>query len=363
MSKQASKKAIGAFVIAGLALAVAAVIVFGSGKFFEKQDYFVAYFQGSVKGLKVGAPVVFRGVTIGQVTKIVIFADTRDMTYQIPVVMQVDRDAFHAIGPDIKDRKKYTQELIKRGLRAQLQLQSLVTGQLLVNVDFFPNTPIELVGAKVGSIPADIPEIPTIQTPLQKIQQTLDDLPISDIAKSMEKSLKGIENLVTSEKLTRSIDYLEQTLQNVSHIAQQADQKFGPLSEDAGQTLKAAQTLIRRIEKQVDPLAASFKQTSDTAGAAFDDARKLLSNVDRQVKPLAGDLDRTLTQAYGTLKKAEQALETVNGAISEGSPLRFQVETTFGELAQAARSIRVLTEYLERNPDALLRGKSGTGAY
>jgi len=363
MSKQASKKAIGAFVIAGVGLAVAAVVVFGSGKFFETQDYYVAYFQGSVKGLMIGAPVVFRGVTIGQVTKITIFSDSRNLTYQIPVVMKVDRDAFHAIGPDIKDRKKYTQELIKRGLRAQLQLQSLVTGQLLVNVDFFPNTPVELVAAKVAAIPADTAEIPTIQTSLQKIQQTLDDLPISDIAKSMEKSLRGIENLVTSKKLTQSIDYLEQALKNISHLAEKADQKISPLSEDAGQTLKDAQTLIRSIEKQVDPLAASIKQTSDTAGAALNDARKLLNDVDRQVEPLAGGLEKTLKQAYSTLKKAEQTLETVNGAVSEGSPLRFQLETTFSELAQAARSIRVLADYLERNPDALLRGKSAAGAY
>lgn len=363
MSKPANRKVIGAFVMAALALAVAAIIVFGSGKFFETQDYYVAYFQGSVKGLSIGARVVFRGVTIGQVSKIMIFADNRNLTYQIPVVLQIDRDSFHAIGPDIKDRKQYIQELINRGLRAQLQLQSLVTGQLLVNIDFFPNTPIRLVGNKVVAIPEDMAEIPTIQTPLQKIQQTLADLPIGDIAKSMEKSLGAIENLVASKKLTKSLDYLEQALKDISALAQKANQKIGPLSEDAGQTLQAAQMLMRRIDKQVDPLADSIKQTSDTAGEAFDDARKLLNNVDRQVQPLAGNLSRTLKQAYGALKKAEETLQTVNGAISEGSPLRFQLDTTFSELAQAARSIHVLAEYLERNPDALLRGKSATGAY
>jgi paraquat-inducible protein B len=363
MSKQANKKAIGAFVVVALALAVAAIVVFGSGKFFEKRDYYVAYFQGSVKGLKIGAPVVFRGVAIGQVTKMAIYADRKNLSYQIPVVLQVDRDSFRSIGPDIKDRKKYFQDLIKSGLRAQLQLQSLVTGQLMVNIDFFPNTPIRLIGGKVGSIPEDMVEIPTIQTPLQKIQKTIEDLPIGDIAQSVEKSLRGIENLVASKNLSKSLDYFEQALIDISRLAQHVDAKIDPLSENVDQTLKDAQMLIGSIEKQVAPLATSVRQTSDTAGAAFKDARKLLNNVDRQVQPLAANFNRTLKQAYGALKKAEETLGTVNGAISEGAPLRYQVETTVGELSQAARSIRVLAEYLERNPDALLRGKSPTGAY
>jgi paraquat-inducible protein B len=363
MSKQANRKAIGAFVVVALALAVAAIFVFGSGKFFEKRDYVVAYFQGSVKGLKVGAPVVFRGVTIGQVIKMAIYADRRDLSYQIPVVLQIDRDSFRAIGPDIKDRKQYFQDLIKKGLRAQLQLQSIVTGQLMVNIDFFPNTEVKLVGGKMVAIPKDMVEIPTIQTPLQKIQQTLEDLPIGDLAKSMEKSLRGIENLVTSEELKKSLVYFKQTTKDIRDLVRHVDAKIDPLSADVGQTLKDVQNLIRSINSQVDPLAASVKQTSDTAGAALKDARKLLNNVDKQVQPLGGDLDRTLKAANGALKKAEETLANVNGVIGEGSPLRFQLETTFNELAQAARSIRVLAEYLQRNPDALLRGKSGTGAY
>jgi paraquat-inducible protein B len=285
------------------------------------------------------------------------------MTYQIPVVLQIDSNSFRSIGPDIKDRKRYFQELIKKGLRAQLQLQSLVTGQLMVNIDFFPNTPAKPVGGKVVPIPADMMEIPTIQTPLQKIQKTLEDLPIGDLAQSITKSLQAIENLVTSKKLVNSLDHLEQALNDISHLSQKINAKIDPLSEDFGQTLKDAQTLFRSVEKQVDPLAASVKQTSDSAEAAFKDASKLLNNVDRQVQPLAGSLDRTLKEAYGALKKAEETLGTVNSTITEGSPLRFQLDTTFNELAQAARSIRVLAEYLERNPDALLRGKPSTGAY
>jgi len=363
MSKQANKKAIGAFVVTAVLLAVAAIIIFGSGKFLVKRDRYVAHFQGSVKGLSVGAPVVFRGVKIGEVTRMMILTDNRNRSFEIPVILEIERDSFKSIGPDIDDRKQYLQELIQGGLRAQLQMQSLVTGQLMVNIDFFPNTPVRLVGGKLVVIPENMMEIPTIQTPLQKIEQTLEDLPIGEIANSIQQSLRGIEKLVTSKELTKSIEHFNQTAKDIRDLVRRIDEKIDPLAADIGQTLKDAQMLIRNANSQVDPLATSFKQTSDSADAALKDARKLMNDVGRQVQPLAGTMDKTLKAAYAALKKAEETLGAVNGAVAESSPLRFQLETTFSELAQAARSIRVLAEYLERNPDALLRGKSATGAY
>ena len=356
MSKQANKKAIGAFVVAALALAVAAIVIFGSGKFFVKRNYFVACFQGSVKGLRVGAPVVFRGVEIGQVTKIELYADRQTKTVEIPVFMEVTPSKFQSIGPQAKNQKQYTQELIKNGLRAQLQLQSLVTGQLMVNVDFFPGTPVTLIGGKKLDIPKDVTEIPTIQTSMQKMEKSLEDVPISEIASSINKSLQGIESIVTSENLTQSLVYFKQTMKEIRDLARQAGDKAGPLSADFSKTLQDMQKLIANVDKQVQPLADSFKSTSDAAGAAMKDVRNLTKNVNGQVKVIAGDL-------ANTLQKASETLSPVRGMLEEGSPLRYQVETTFSELARAARSIRSLADYLERNPDALLRGKSATGGY
>ena len=164
MSKQANKKAIGAFVLVALALAVAAIVVFGSGKFFVKRYQFVAFFQGSVKGLRVGAPVVFRGVKIGEVTKMMIYADRAKGTFEIPVILEIEEDNVRSIGPEVKDQKQYTQALIKSGIRAQLQMQSLVTGQLMINLDFYPDTPVRLVGTQKIDIARGVTEIPTIQT-------------------------------------------------------------------------------------------------------------------------------------------------------------------------------------------------------
>jgi phospholipid/cholesterol/gamma-HCH transport system substrate-binding protein len=356
MSKQANKKAIGAFVLAALALGVAAIVIFGGGKFFVKTSEYVAYFEGSVKGLNVGAPVVFRGVKIGQVTKIMIYADQRTHTFEIPVFMEIDPENFQALGPVVENRKQYIQDLIQKGLKAQLQTQSMVTGQLMINIDFYPETPVRLIGGQNIKLPEGVIEIPTIQTPLQKIEKTLEEIPIGEIVNNINSSLQGIERIVTSEELTKSLHYFKQSMGDVRSLAQHLDEKIELMSADLSQTLKDAQALIGNLNSQVGPLATSIKGTSDSAGDTIRDVGRLTENINGQVKTVAGDLAKTL-------QKAQETLSGVNGAVGEGSPLRIQVETAVAELSQAARSIRVLADYLQRNPDALLRGKPQKGEF
>jgi paraquat-inducible protein B len=336
MSKQANTKAIGAFVLAGLALAVTAIVMFGSGKFFVKKTDFVAFFQGTVQGLKVGAPVVFRGVRVGQVTKIQIFEDPQVQIFEIPVIMEIESENFQQIAGGAKEMRTHIQDLIKIGLRAQLGLQSIVTGQMMVSIDLHPGTPVRFVGAIKERIAKNLTEIPTIPSTIQKIENT------------------GAE-------VIKSLHYFKQVMREMRDMAAQVNQRLDPLLVDADQTLKDAQQLIRNIHTQVEPLAMSFKQTSDAAGATFKDASKLIKDVDRQVEPLADNLQKTLVAAQGSLKMAEATLTTVNAAAAEGSTLRFEVNNTLDELARAARALRTLANFLERNPDALLRGKADVG--
>jgi paraquat-inducible protein B len=356
MSKQANKTAIGAFVLVALALGVAAIIIFGSGKFFVKTSEYVAYFQGSVKGLNVGAPVVFRGVKIGQVTKIMIYADQRTHSFEIPVFMEIDPESFKALGSAVESREQYIQDLINKGLRAQLQMQSIVTGQLMIGIDLYPGTPVRLIGSQIVKPPKGVIEIPTIQTPLQVIEKTLEELPIGEIINSINKSLQGIERIVASGDVTKSLGYFKESMGGFRSLAQHLDEKIPLLSADLSQTLKDVQNLIENLNSQVGPLANSFKSTSDSAGNTIKDVGRLAENINGQVKTLAGDLAKTI-------QKSQETLASVNGAIGEGSPLRIQVETAVAELSQAARSIRVLADYLQRNPDALLRGKPQKGEF
>ena len=325
MSKPANKKAIGAFVLVALVLAVAAIVVFGSGKFFVKKEEFVAFFQGSVKGLRIGAPVMFRGVQIGEVTKMMIYADRAKGTFEIPVILEIEEGNVRSIGPEVKDRKQYTQALIKSGIRAQLQMQSLVTGQLMINLDFHPNTPVRLVGTQKIDIAKGVTELPTIQTAIQKLGKTLEDIPLGEIVISVNKSLKAIEALVTSEDLTKSLHYFKQALKDIRDLARRVDEKVDPLSADLDQTLKDAQSLLRNVNSHVDPLAVRIKNASDAARQA--------------------------------VKEVESAFANIAALTAKGSEERKQIDRTLKEFQAAARSIRLWAEYLERHPEALIRGK------
>jgi paraquat-inducible protein B len=325
MSKQANKKAIGAFVLAALALAVAAIVIFGSGKFFAKTYQYVAFFQGSVKGLRVGAPVVFRGVKIGEVTKMMIYAHRGEQSYEIPVILEIEAKNFQSIGSKIKDKKQYLQDIIKKGLRAQLQMQSIVTGQLMINIDFYPNSPVKLVGTQKIDIAKGVMEIPTIQATLQKLEKTLEEVPIGEMVKSVNNSLKAIEALVTSEELPKSLHYFKQTMKDMRDLVRHVDQKIDPLSADLDQTLKDAQSLLRNVDSHVDPLAVSIKNTAAAARPAVNEVERAFANI------------ASLTD--------------------KGSEERKQLDRTLKEFQAAARSIKVWAEYLERHPEALIRGK------
>ncbi len=353
MSKQANKTAIGVFVVGAVVLAVAAIIVFGSGKFFTKSNFFVAYFKGSVKGLRVGAPVVFRGVKIGEVTQIRLYSNRKDMTIEIPVILKIEPDSFRSIGQRMEtDEKRNFAEMIKMGLRAQLELQSFVTGQQMINIDFYPDTPVNLKGDEGIDLGKDIYEVPTIQTFQQKIGKTLEEVPIGELVESLKNSMKGIEGFVTSEEFGKSLHYFKQTLKEARDLVSHVDEKIDPLFADVEQTLKDAQAVLQNIDSQIDPLAGSIKQTSD-------DARKLVNNVNQRVRPIQADLAKTTKSLRAALETAENSLEEVDGMVSENSEFRYQIDIFLREITLMARSLRSFADYLERNPDALIRGKLG----
>ena len=353
MSKQANKTAIGVFVVGAVVLAVAAIIVFGSGKFFVKTDLFVAYFPGSVKGLRVGAPVMFRGVQMGEVTKIRLYSIHKE-SIEIPVIFKVDSDSIQNVGSVAEtgeeSEAQHMEALINMGLRARMDMQSFVTGQKMINIDFYPDTPLRLLGKEGVNLGEDIFELPTIKTLEQEIGKTLEEVPIGELAESLRNSMKGIENFVTSEEFGKSLHYFKQTLKDARDLVRHVDEKIDPLFADVEQTLKDAQAVLRNVDSQVDPLAGSIIQTSD-------EARKLVNNVNQRVRPIQADLAKTTKSLRTALETAEDSLEEVDGMMSENSEFRYQIDIFLREITLMARSLRSFADYLERNPDALIRGK------
>ena len=328
MSRQASKRIIGAFVLGALVLIVAGVVVFGSGKFFRKVNKDVMFFESSVKGLQIGAPVVFRGVQIGHVTNIVLEVNAKNLTAFIPVYTEIYPQKIVPIADNPSFDQRYLQALIEKGLRAQLQLQSFVTGQLMVNLDFYPNTPIRLVGLE-----KNYHEIPTIPSSLEQLTKRFEELPLKEIADRLNETLAGINRLVNSRDLQASIGSLNQLLKN-------------------------SDALVKHLNTEVGPIASDIKGTSDAARAVLVQAEKTLRFDEGVPGQIASSLKETLSAADATLKQTRKAVENINGIAVQNANLGYEIGRTLEQISELSRSIRVLADYLERHPETLLRGKS-----
>ncbi|HEX8110463.1 MAG TPA: MlaD family protein, partial [Kofleriaceae bacterium] len=168
MSKRASPANIGAFVVIALALLVTAILILGGGRLFRTTAAVIVYFDDSVGGLRVGAPVKFRGIEVGTVKDVRInmagvALDPHHVL--IPVVLEIDERQLRERGApalDLRDPKQ-VQRLVDQGLRAELALESFVTGVRSVELDIRPGTPARLVHART------YPEIPPVQSPTQAI--------------------------------------------------------------------------------------------------------------------------------------------------------------------------------------------------
>lgn len=332
MSQKASPTAIGAFVLGATALIIAGLLFFGSGKFFKEVNTYSLYFTGNAKGLNVGAPIGFRGVKIGSVTEVRLIYDTSTDKVYISVVADIDRHSFYDVesipGVDITKGKEPLPHLIDDlGLRAKLATLSMVTGQLFIEFDFFPDTPANLYGFK--SHYAELPTVPStmeeMQGAIQTIIQTLSDFPVRKVAEQLNATVAGINKLVSSPDT-----------QEIPAAAHQALANLRDLSD--------------KLNKEITPLTSSLQQTSETAGTTFADVSTLLRDSDTgQVIRLAESIELAANQARALLADTNEVVSSVDVNA---------VKALVDELSRAARSIRVFADYLDRHPDALLRGKN-----
>jgi paraquat-inducible protein B len=345
MSKQANKTLIGIFVVAAVALGVAAVLILGSGALFSKKNQWVAFFEGSVQGLRVGAPVSFRGVPIGQVTAIRVIYNRRDLSFWIPVIFEIDQGSIMALGAfsqEMTENQK-SESFIEAGLKAQLDMQSLVTGQLFINLGFFPDKPTRLIKAEIPEIDLPHPEIPTIKTPLQEISETLQDIQPQELLNNIKATLEGIDRLVNSPQIQEGTAELGETVKDIRSMVREARDQINTLGKSADGALSDARGLIARMDQ-------TAQKTS-----------RLMDDLSDKVAPIAETFTAVLETAQASLDQAQQTLRTIQVAVAQTDPLQYQLGEALTDMSAAARSIRVLADYIERNPAAFLRGKQGNG--
>ncbi len=344
MSKKANPTLIGAFVLAALVLLVIGVIVFGSGRYFQPVLRYVAFFDGSVKGLQVGAPVSFRGVNVGTVKEIVAVYDRETAEMNVAVIFElIDQESKTVIDIGSK-RGRYAEleghELVdflvrERGLRAKLGMQSPITGQLYIQLEFLPDSPLELFDVETPH-----PQFPTVVYGLKRLLRTLEELPLDEMVQKIMNTLDSIERLASAPEIPNILRNTDAATGEAQQLMERVNNRIEPLMTELQGALEAARRAMRQAEITLaleegvpGEIAANVNETARAATGAFEEARR-------------------------TLAKAQTTLNLVNGILDESSPFRQDVQVLVQELGAAARSLRALADYLERHPEALLKGKS-----
>lgn len=269
---------------------------------FTKKLKFVLFFDGSVRGLNIGAPVEFKGIKVGSVTDIRLEFNHQDSTFRIPVMIEIEPQRVVESGEGGSSYQT-VQTLVARGLRARLQTGSLLTGQLFVELDMRPETGVHLVGGDYG-----VPELPTIPAALEEITDSvrgiltrLEKVDFEAIGKELEQSLHGVNTLINTPEL-----------------------------HDAPGELKASISAFLSILRKVDARAG----------------------------PITENLEQAIGAGHETLGKLQQTLDHLNGVLKPDSAVQYRINRLAGELEEMARSIRALVDLLERNPQSVIFGKT-----
>jgi phospholipid/cholesterol/gamma-HCH transport system substrate-binding protein len=362
MGSKISPTMIGAFVVGAIVLVVAGALLFGGGKFFQEKLPYVLFFDSSVEGLNVGAPVIFRGVQVGQVTEISAIADPQTFDVRIRVIIELVRGVVKVgeEGQRFKDQRQAYMGLVQKGLRATLRMQSFVTGLLFVALDFFPDTPIKLLGLD----PA-YPEIPTIPSDMDQLKSSVQQamaelrkLPLDAIVAEVLTVLKRTNTLLETPELKQALVALYAVMTDARQLLATADHqvgvlgpKLGGMAEVASKTLLDAQKLVRDVDGQVAPLAGSAKETLTSAKEALTAARSALGQAQKSLG--------TLTDAATpVLKQADRTFIGTAALTGPDSAVLRDLAQTLKAFEEAARALRTLANMLERNPETLIRGKS-----
>ncbi len=368
---------VGAFVLAALALAVAALMAFGGGRLFRERARFVVFFDGAVSGLQEGSPVMFRGVEVGSVTEIVA-AVCADGQVRIPVYIELDPARIRAPGGcSVRELPRRMDELVEQGLRAQLQLQSLITGQLMVQLDFFPNEPPRLAGGDLS-----VPELPTKQSNLQRLSESVQEIDLRAIAARILNALEGIDAIVNSHELRSGLANataaledlraivaewraaagptsaeLQKTTASLRELAEQLNERVGPILSDIQSTSEQSRRLMASIKGSVDRLTPQVEKGLQTATGFMDRAGRQLDLENGPAAALVTNLTRGTDSLDETLQQARDALSAIRETAGPGSRLEAELSSLLADLRETLRSLRELTDYLQRHPEALIRGR------
>lgn len=338
MSIKANPTVVGGFVIGAIILIVISFLVLGSGRLLKNDMRLMAVFPGTVNGLNVGSPVLFRGVNIGSVAEIKLYHDHKTQQSLVPVYIDLKQEVMELMIQG-EDESNLSQEqalelmvdMIKAGLHARLTLESIVSGRQVVEFEFDPNIPIKLTGIDKKYL-----EIPTVESDLEKIQNLFKTLPLKELTESLVITVTEINKMF-------------------------ADKEAKDIFNNINATIIGSRELIDNLNKQVVPLAESTHERLTEVKILLISTEEQLTKTLLELTKLSSDVNKKLTDlttsATIAFDKGNVVLSNMDTIVDNKSAIRNELEHSLKELSRAAKSMRVFTEYLERHPEALIQGK------
>jgi paraquat-inducible protein B len=320
MSKKANPTTIGIFVFIGLALGIGGLLLFSSARLFTRTARYIVYFESSLNGLREGAPVKYRGVTIGSVSRVMIrFNQARNDT-AMPVIFEVREDLIRQrlVGGTLFTAAADLNEDLRKGLRARLETESLVTGLLYVSLEVETSPP----PAVYHELQKTFPEIPSRPTDIQELMKNLASTDIAGLEKKIGTLLDKIDSVLASLKVEEIVGSLTNVLSSANRVVTAPD------------------------------LTNAFTSLKTT----LNQYRVLAEKVNSRVDPLADSLTKTFEQLNHTLLNARGGMQNLRDLLAPDSALRHDLTLALDQLTEASQSVAALAEFLRSHPNALLTG-------
>ena len=335
MTRKPNAVRIGLFAVLGLALLLSAVVVVFGLRVFKPSERAVLYFSGSVYGLQVGSPVVFRGVRLGSVKSMDVASEGG--RFAVPVEVELDSERVRTIHGQPGDQPLAA--LVQQGLSAQLATQSLLTGQLYIDLD------LRGVGRAAQRDSSGRIQIPTTLTRFQSLQQQLDGVDVSRMSKDLAETLAAARGLVSGPEVKQTLSELAQASAALARLTAALDKRLPALADTAQGTLRQAGEASVRVGGAADRVTGA----ADRVGSAAGRAETLLTP--------GSALLSSVQQAADELTRTAAALRS---ATSDESASLQSVQRAMGDVSRAARAVRELADQIEQQPQSLIRGRVAT---
>ena len=412
MSKKLNPSAIGAFVIGATMLLVFGLMIFGRGNLFEQKVHYQIFFDKSVNGLSIGSPVMFRGIRIGQVTDIRLALKVMDENaaeknhWPIQVTIKLLPKSFSMAEPTFgynqliqsfnpaeskEEMNNWLRNMVfNKGLRAQLQTQSMLTGLLHIEFDLFENeitTPEVEQDFERGIIPSRMSAFERLYLSLnqkdfsanvenfhtainvigeffqsgkaetfvdnvvassENLKQTTQDA--RDMLRTLRTHKKGEQDDSPAAQLCDLIAALHEIVGKVDTVMTDIKQKLPGMMENADSTLETLNTTSSKMAPKLDAVIADVNQLIKTT-------EKTISLAEGPSADVVRSLQATMEATRDVMATAQTTLKHLDTTIDNDSPLRLEIGKAIEEIKQTAQSFRALVDLIQRNPEVLIQGR------